>query len=193
MTSRNSDHENQNNGSHIRGDLDWLAFCYVADELDPEDRAEFEIRLEDCQLARQAVVDAVQQSQVLYSSLNSTSFNDGKEPVSITSRSVAPPQRFFQRSRILFAAAAAMLMLVAGWAWFTSPNPNGSDALANSDSDQLASAWVATLVVMSNDELDDFIDEELPLPELTSEESEDWMLIALTDLENSEGVDHETY
>ena len=37
-------------------ELPWLAFCYVANELDAETRREFEIRLEHDQSAREAVV-----------------------------------------------------------------------------------------------------------------------------------------
>jgi hypothetical protein len=40
-------------------DLDWLAFRYVAGELDPAEAAAFELRLADDQLARDAVCRAV--------------------------------------------------------------------------------------------------------------------------------------
>lgn len=40
-------------------DLDWLAFCYIADELSPADEEAFERRLADDQRAREAVARAV--------------------------------------------------------------------------------------------------------------------------------------
>lgn len=41
-------------------DLDWLAFCYIADELSPDEAAAFEERLADDQQAREAVARAVE-------------------------------------------------------------------------------------------------------------------------------------
>jgi hypothetical protein len=40
-------------------DLDWLAFCYIADELSPDEVERFESRLADDQEAREAVARAV--------------------------------------------------------------------------------------------------------------------------------------
>ena len=90
MTDRNSDQPNPDNEPEFKpNDLHWLAFCYIADELAPSERTVFEARLENDELAQQAVVEAVQQAQVLYSTLNSTSFNGGKEPVALASRAQA--------------------------------------------------------------------------------------------------------
>lgn len=189
MTDRISKRTDSNlQAEYDPNDLDWLAFRYVADELEPAERDAFEARLVKDDLAQQSVVDAVQQTQVLYSSLNSTSFNDVKEPVA------RPPRPFYQSSAkqiaILVASTAALLMLAIGWAWMSSPG--GSDDFGISDSDQLASAWVATLVVMSNEELDEFVVEESLAADTINEDAGDWMFVALTDLEDAEGVDRET-
>lgn len=190
MTDREFDQPNLNDETTFNhNDLDWLAFCYVADELDEGMRAKFEARLENDELAQQAVADAVQQARVLYTSLDSTSTNDVKEPVVLA---VPMDRNSIKRSGILLASSAAMLMLLAGWAWFSIPLSGNPDALAESDSDRLASAWVETLVVMSDDELDDFIEEESFDTESIDEESDNWMLVALTDIEDSEGLDRET-
>ena len=45
-------------------DLSWQAFCYVANELDAKARRQFEIRLEQDQITR----DAVAQACLLYTS-----------------------------------------------------------------------------------------------------------------------------
>ena len=42
--------------------LDWLAFCYLAEELSVEDRMAFESQLEHDQLAREALARAVELS-----------------------------------------------------------------------------------------------------------------------------------
>jgi len=186
MTDRNflqptPDHEAGLNPN----DLDWLAFCYIADELVGTQRTDFEARLEIDELAQQAVVDAVQQAQVLYSSLKSTSFNDGREPAVPPFQS--QPGSFKKRSRALIALATAMLMLVAGWAWFTNANTTALNAMAASDSDRLAVVWIESLDVM----IDELMDEESPIADLEDEESDHWMLLALTDLEEHEGLDRE--
>jgi hypothetical protein len=192
MTESNSDQPNPDNGMKLDvDDLDWMAFCYIADELDGAQRAQFEARLENDELAQQAVVDAVGQAQVLYSSLNSTSFNDGREPVALAARPIDAQQGSFKRSRALFATAAALLMLFAGWAWFSNANTSDPETLVASESDRLAAAWIDTLAVMSDEELDDFIEEETPTTDLIEEESDNWMLLALTDLEDSEGIERE--
>jgi hypothetical protein len=52
-----------------------------------------------------------------------------------------------------------------------------------SESDGLASAWVETLITMSEEELDEFINEEIPQREATSDGLENWMFVALTESE----------
>ncbi len=59
MTMFNSDHINNN------ADLYWTAFQYVADELQPDDAAAFERRLETDQTAREAVARVVELSQTV--------------------------------------------------------------------------------------------------------------------------------
>lgn len=49
--------------------LDWLAFCYIADELNEEQRNAFELRLAEDQQVRDAVVQAMEQSQLLFAAL----------------------------------------------------------------------------------------------------------------------------
>jgi hypothetical protein len=46
-------------------DLDWLAFCYIADELSPDEADGFETRLADDQEAREAVARAVHLTRAL--------------------------------------------------------------------------------------------------------------------------------
>jgi hypothetical protein len=49
----------------INNDLDWLAFCYAAGELDAADAEQFEARLADDQAAREALARAVELTQTV--------------------------------------------------------------------------------------------------------------------------------
>ena len=60
-------------------ELSWLAFCYVANELDAKTRREFEIRLEQDQTAREAVVQAFDSARVLNQALSQTSSQETVE------------------------------------------------------------------------------------------------------------------
>ena len=53
-------------------DLSWQAFCYVANELDAKARRQFEIRLEQDQIARDAVAQALDDARLLDLALSST-------------------------------------------------------------------------------------------------------------------------
>lgn len=46
-------------------DLDWMAFCYVTDEMNSEELAEFETRLLEDQAAREAVEKAMQINSII--------------------------------------------------------------------------------------------------------------------------------
>ena len=54
---------NNQNGAQrpteFNNDLSWQAFCYVANELDAKARRQFEIRLEQDQITRDAVAQAL--------------------------------------------------------------------------------------------------------------------------------------
>ena len=60
-------------------DLSWQAFCYVANELDAKARRQFEIRLEQDQIARDAVAQAFDDARLLNLAMSSTS-GLGAEP-----------------------------------------------------------------------------------------------------------------
>src|SRR6266850_973110 len=48
------------NERECQNELDWLAFCYAADELSPAEAEQFEARLADDQAAREALARAVE-------------------------------------------------------------------------------------------------------------------------------------
>lgn len=171
-----------NQDSH---DLNWLAFCYIANELDQTEREEFETRLLECETAREAVVDAVRDSQILYSSLL-----EDPQPiaaqVNLASEKSNPKHRWIAT---FVASAAAVLLAVNSWSFIFPPNR----PIVATESDGLAAAWVETLITMSDEELDEFINEEVPQPEVATDGLDDWMFVALSDADSSESIDGEAH
>ena len=67
----NNSHQNpERSSASSSSELPWLAFCYVANELDAETRREFEIRLEHDQTAREAVAQAFDNAWMLDQALS---------------------------------------------------------------------------------------------------------------------------
>lgn len=116
-------------------DLDWLAFCYVANELSADERASFESRLADDQSACEAVARAVELVQAV--ALAETCERERPMPASITRRTTWP-----RRLAWMSVGASAALVLVAaalGWqsisGWFAPPP---------ADRGRLAEVWSQT-------------------------------------------------
>jgi len=171
-----------NQDSH---DLNWLAFCYIANELDQTEREEFETRLLECETAREAVVAAVRDSQILYSSLQ-------KDPQPIAAQVNLASEKSNPRHRWIatfVASAAAVLLAVNSWSFIFPPNR----PIVATESDGLAAAWVETLITMSDEELDEFINEDVPQPEVATDGLDDWMFVALSDADSSESIDGEAH
>jgi hypothetical protein len=61
------------------------------------------------------------------------------------------------------------------------------------ESDGLAAAWVETLITMSDEELDEFINEEVPQTEVATDGLDDWMFVALSDADSSESIEGEAH
>lgn len=117
------------------GDLDWLAFCYVANELSADEQASFESRLADDQTACEAVARAVELVQAV--ALAETCDRERPIPASITRRTTWP-----RRLAWMSVGASAALVLVAaalGWqsisGWFAPPP---------ADRGRLAEVWSQT-------------------------------------------------
>lgn len=167
-------------------DLNWLAFCYIADELDQAERMAFESRLLDCENAREAVVDAVRDSQTLYETLKSK-----PQPLAHAVNLAVPKQATHTRrwTAAIVATAAAVLLAVSCWSIISRP----STPVIASESDGLAAAWVETLVTMSDTELDEFINEEFPQTEVVTDELDNWMFVALSEADSEESVKGEAH
>ena len=166
-------------------DLDWLAFCYIANELDEAEREEFETRLLECETAREAVVDAVRDLQILYSSLQEDSQPIAAQ-VNLPSKKSDPRQRWIAT---FVASVAAVLLAVNSWSLVFPPD----NPVVATESDGLAAAWVETLITMSDEELDEFINEEVPQTEVSTDGLDDWMFVALSDADSSESIEGEAH
>ena len=172
--------------TELQDELDWLAFCYVADELDPDQRAAFNSRLAVDPAAQQAVADAVGLGQVAYRALQETP------------RGVVREQRSSYRSvhaRVVFAASVALALLGVGWAWysgqFSAQAPQVAIDSEFQSSEELALTWVYST---SEDEQDWPEYGPLAAEDYTNAdwnyEQDDadsgWMAVALNEIENQD-------
>ncbi|MDG1874227.1 MAG: hypothetical protein P8J27_09965 [Mariniblastus sp.] len=177
-------------------DLDWLAFCYVSDELSESDREEFEARLASDAAAQQALIDAVEQTQVIYAGRR---LAESSHTIQISMSQRPPARSWLKRPGILFTAAAAMLLVVISWGLLsdpTAPNDSGvtdAGSIAATFESNLAVAWADTVVekeeLMLDRAEDEFFDDfsEIAFTDADDKtvETEDWMFVALTEIENS--------
>jgi hypothetical protein len=137
MNSENLDFDNCEN------ELDWLAFCYVADELDAEARAKFEQRLAVDPAACEAVAAAIETSQLVFQAVET-----GMETKAIA---VRPESRrspahsahvWLLNPRLVFAASILLTLLAIGWAIRINLSNN---QIAGLPADDLAITWVDSL------------------------------------------------
>jgi ferric-dicitrate binding protein FerR (iron transport regulator) len=131
---------NQSDSATDQHDLSWLAFCYIADELDDAAKESFEQRLDVDHAAREAVVEAMQQSRLINAALANPAIELRRPKRS----------RSLLRSPIVLACAAAGLLAAAFLAvpgQVKCPAPSTSVASANvggvsqSELAMLADAW----------------------------------------------------
>lgn len=96
--------------------LQWLAFCYVADELTAEERADFENQLSTDLKAQEALASVVELSSGIHQSylLQSESAN-GSTLLERSGASDLPSGRPSALSRMLLMAAAVLVMAVVGY------------------------------------------------------------------------------
>lgn len=178
-------HENENQNLSESDNLDWLAFCYVADELSETDRNQFEARLEEDHEAREAVVTAMQQAELIWLACDDSSANS--LPIQRTQRNVSKDTSRHRSSRAtaLATGAAALLLMVLGWGWYVNQDNNNNAAI--SESENLAVVLAELVEEESDAELEpEFVDFEIEDGDSSFAEDEmsDWMFVALVDEES---------
>lgn len=92
------------NSAESSNDLDWLAFCYVAGELDESQRVAFEAMLAEDQAARDAVVQAVNLSRSLAATHRVAAI-----------QSAAPGSRYFGTVARWVICASLLGLVATGW------------------------------------------------------------------------------
>jgi anti-sigma factor RsiW len=95
-------------------ELDWLAYCYLSDELHGDERSTFENRLADDQAAREALARSVE----LMQAIAVAEAHEGQRPVpaAVIRRTTTWPRRLAWMS----LGASAALVIVAVWVQFDS-------------------------------------------------------------------------
>lgn len=115
-------------------ELAWLAFRYVSGELSASEATDFELRLADDQIARDAVVAAVELSQTVLAAEIQTSTS-----VAVLSPSSISQQPWSAQVAWLACSASACLVIALAVNFSTSqPRPLGH---VPADADALAAAW----------------------------------------------------
>ena len=194
--------------AHASDDLDWLAFCYIADEMTEVEEREFELRMEHDQSVRDAVARAQELGELTYGGFDSLR---STEPVHsdrvVSAANVCLSANRFRRQvpGILFAAAVCISLVAVGWVWQMSHPSHVETALTM----EVADVWSQLAVwddrngelpvresLFSEDDL--WLNSQLGnnrQGQLTptvaadervddlNDESSNWMLLALIDLE----------
>ena len=129
--------------SEHREELDWLAFRYLANELNESEQEAFEDRLADDQSAREAVARAVELTQTLSAAreLDEIVVRSAEAPAPATKGRSA----WSVPAAWMSVGAAACLLLVAAWSLPSLLNTLGGNsagvAAANAHTLELARAW----------------------------------------------------
>ena len=132
----NQDQAKQDQNSQ---DLNWLAFCYVVDELSPADALSFEERLASDQAAREALAEAVLLTQAL-----------AAVPSDIEVSRKHDRTRHYAMQKplgwIAIGAAACLALVVLADGWLA--KPKGVRTAANKSNESLALAWANSTLAM---------------------------------------------
>jgi len=118
-------------------DLDWLAFCYAAGELDAADAERFEARLADDQAAREALARAVELTQTVAAA--ETQCGDLVTPAARTNLD------WNRRLSWMAVGGLASVLVALLWSGFIGPTWHTAQHRFTANSRyQLAMAWTET-------------------------------------------------
>ena len=178
--NRNNDSSDSSNAGQ---ELDWLAFCYIADELDADAKAEFEERLRTDVQTCEAVAEAAQLSSLVRESCEEPQVLELAE-VGTTSNDVGNNSSGWSIAPVLvFAASVLLCLFAASWIW------NGGNS-ASDASFELASTWADSLTEDSTENSNEPVNDGEPSIVLSSAEVDassdpegdsSWLLVALAE------------
>lgn len=173
-------------------DLSWLAFRYVANELDATTRRQFEIRLEQDQAARDAIVEALDNARMLNLAVSSQASESQEATCELPSREsgerqrVEPVRSGGQWSKALVGVAVAgLLAIVLPQLWRNQTTMEFAQSTRS-----LAEAWadadweVETQVEIAIAETELVYDNQADgtLEHLEDVHQDDWMAATLIDM-----------
>jgi len=124
-------------------DLDWLAFCYAAGDLDAIEAEQFEARLADDQAAREALARAVELTQTVAAAERGVAVgreaNHGEASVIVASRTNLDWNR---RLSWMAVGGLASLLIAMLWSGYVGPTWHTAQRRLTAQSRyQLAMAW----------------------------------------------------
>lgn len=174
--------------SQSQHELEWLAFQYAIDELSPDDRAAFEIRLESDQHAREAVARAVELSLA-----TCAAYREDAVVLAARERMLGKTSRGWWS---VAAAACALCALIT----VSQLTRNAGERLARTtpkpSGEQLAIAWseartaLPTSAVLGED-LDSLEDDfTIRGDDDTLVALPSWMIAAVAEVDSSGGLDN---
>ena len=175
----NSPQPDKPSDGEFSNDLDWMAFCYIADELSGEELAQFEARLASDQAARDAVEQAMRISTAVYECKLPTT-EPAVQTVSATAPSAVSSRSV---SQWIVALAAALLIGVGLTAWIANSNPSKSGEVAMTQDEELAIAWADTIQEVELSVVVDEFQDEFQFASSEGSDEDDWMFVAFTQLE----------
>jgi hypothetical protein len=167
--------------------LDWLAFCYAAGELDGTEAEQFELRLAEDQTAREALARAVELTQTMAAA--ESQCGDFVVPAARAKSDWNTRLSWMAVGGLASALLAALWSGVVGPTWQTAQER--MNAAARQD---LAFAWNETRAEIANvkeaglwpagpaigsDFDDDFGSDELGFEDTTMEEGPSWLTAAV--------------
>jgi len=175
-------------------DLDWMAFQYLADELDQTQRDKFKARLADDQQAREALASAVELTQTISAASHfEHAVTRAERPASDAPKKI----RRWRRVAWISTTVAGCLAVLFAYQFIQSLQPieksgKGIASQNNSEHQELARRWIETVdeTVVPERAEDEFAldQEDADSPEFSFSSDEplfttpDWMLAAVSGL-----------
>jgi ferric-dicitrate binding protein FerR (iron transport regulator) len=158
-------------------ELRWQAFCYLSDELNQNERSQFEKRLADDPNAQEALIKAVELVQLTTASLPTRIKPTVATPPKIV-RDAAEPYQNQTQHWVGYLIGASVLILLAGSLWWIVSKPDPNSAVAKhreGSANEVAEVWVQSLD-----------DDEIFLANDASDDDSEWIEQAIADDENGD-------
>ena len=162
----------EESADNVNDRLQWLAFCYLADELTTSERADFESRLATDLEAQEALASVVELGSGIYNNYHLESAS-ADEPTLLDRAGTrnSPADRSSTLSRMLLIAAAVLVMAIVGYVLSQSNNPS----TAHNNLDEQSSPSTSQLSILADDWSDSLDDDQIEIADSSDlSELSDW-------------------